>query len=449
MVPATDPDRFRRASAALPTLNALGRTELIANGAVRPLPPKARAVLLRLATRADEPVATDLLHRDVWRDGRQVGRPERTEIQKRITLIRKAAGKSIIETITSGSGTAYRLCLGVDQIDFRRFRRMVEQAQRSDAATAVTLLEEAMFLWRGNPLQDVERLPFAGPVISELHRLHRLAECELLRASLAMGDDDKALAVSARCDAEVLREAGLAEAVSALKEKVRRRPREPLRRRIEGPPAFTVSVVAGDIFAHQDAHLVVGFTDTFDTDTRADRVINGRSLQAETTRRLFGGDRDLIDRRLRTALKDVKPAGRETRAGKRHGKLVRFPLGTVAPLRLGERLLFALAYSHMGNDLIARSSLSDLTSSLERLWEAVHLYGQLQPVAVPLMGSGLSRIPAATPTALAVAVINSFISHNTSTWMSTELRVVVRPQELAGIDLNEVADRLDLAVTSR
>ena len=80
-----------------------------------------------------------------------------------------------------------------------------------------------------------------------------------------------------------------------------------------------------------------------------------------------------------------------TRACKRRGKLIRYPVGTVAVLRAGDEQVYAVAYSRMGNDLVARSSEHDLAVSLERLWDAVYLHGQLQPLAVPLIGAGLSE----------------------------------------------------------
>src|SRR6266511_2038288 len=64
------------------------------------------------------------------------------------------------------------------------------------------------------------------------------------------------------------------------------------RRRIEcrfRHPEMAVTLTVGDLF-EQRAHLVVGFSDTFDTDTTDNLIINSSSLQGQLLDRLYGGD---------------------------------------------------------------------------------------------------------------------------------------------------------------
>jgi hypothetical protein len=186
--------------------------------------------------------------------------------------------------------------------------------------------------------------------------------------------------------------------------------------------------------------MVVGFTDTFDTDTDDDIVISAFSLQAQATRELFGNDRALLDRRLRGALAGSEPVGRETRRTKKRGKLIRYALGTVAVLNVANRRMFAVAYARMGNDLIARSSPDDLRASLDLLWSAVFSYGQLRPVAMPLVGSALARVDHRARADLLKLIVRSFVARVRAGPVSRELRIVLHPGYLADIDMQEVAD---------
>jgi hypothetical protein len=210
-----------------------------------------------------------------------------------------------------------------------------------------------------------------------------------------------------------------------------------LRRDFLQPPTAVV-VVAGDVLAHDDAHLVVGFTDTFDTAVAGDVVISGASLQGQLLARIYGGDRALLDRALRQALRGIPPTCTETRAAKRHGKLARYPVGTVAALPHSGRRIFAVAYSRMGNDLIARSSLADLRTSLDRLWESAYRHGQRRPVAVPLICGGLARIDSTSHADLLKVIIESFVAHARVQVVTRELRVVLQPGDLTMIDLNDL-----------
>jgi hypothetical protein len=109
--------------------------------------------------------------------------------------------------------------------------------------------------------------------------------------------------------------------------------------------------------------------------------------------------------------------------------------------------VFATAYSRLGNDLVARSGREDLRTSLDSLWASVAVHGLFRPVAVPLIGSGLARVTDLDRGRLAALIVDSFIGacrrHHA---LTPELRIVVRPQDLASTDLSPVEKRFqDLA----
>src|SRR6185437_2859103 len=102
-----------------------------------------------------------------------------------------------------------------------------------------------------------------------------------------------------------------------------------------------------------------------------------------------------------------------------------------------------LAYSRLGNDLVARAQPQDLAAALDRVWESVALFGQLAPVAVPLMGSGLSRITELGPEQLISMIVESFLNgcreHRT---VASQLRIVLRPADLERTDMTRIAKEI-------
>lgn len=203
-------------------------------------------------------------------------------------------------------------------------------------------------------------------------------------------------------------------------------------------PDMTVVVEVGDVF-DQPAHLVVGFCDTFDTASLGGEVINGGSVQGQLPDRRYGGDVQRLDAELTVALAPVAPLAREDRDRKPLGKLDRYPLGTVAVLGARPRLVFAVAYSRIGNDCVAASSVEDLWFGLSRLWDALHRHAQLERVAMPLVGSGLSRLDHLDQDSLLRLILMSFIARSREGSVCRELRVVVRPADLERINMREVA----------
>ncbi|MFJ9892880.1 macro domain-containing protein [Streptomyces sp. NPDC091280] len=203
-------------------------------------------------------------------------------------------------------------------------------------------------------------------------------------------------------------------------------------------PDLTVVVEAGDLF-DQPAHLVVGFCDTFDTATDNGDVINTASVQGQLLLRRYDDDVRRLDTELVAALAGVAPVAREERHRKPLGKLDRYPVGTVAVLGTRPRLVFAVAYSRIGNDCVAASSVEELWLGLGRLWDALHRHAQLERVAMPLVGSGLSRLDHLDQDSLLRLILMSFVARSREGAVCRELRVVVRPADLERIDMRELA----------
>lgn len=204
---------------------------------------------------------------------------------------------------------------------------------------------------------------------------------------------------------------------------------------------MTIVIETGDLF-ERPGHLVVGFTDTFDTGVGPGGSISASSIQAQFLERFYAGDAARLDRDLASSLRGVIPAGREKSSRKPRGKLVRYPLGTVAVLDrdgLADRLVFALAYSRIDNGGVAQSSVEWLSVGLDRLWEAVFRRAHQEPVAMPLVGSGLARLGFLDQGSLLRMILLSFVLRSRERRICRELRIVLAPADFAQIDMAEIA----------
>ncbi|MEV7231029.1 macro domain-containing protein [Polymorphospora sp. NPDC051019] len=429
-------------------IGLLGPTVVEVDGQAVKLTPTTIAVLARLVIANGDLVTVDEIFRDVWpTQARTVRREDRISVQKRILELRRVlepdrdgAESLLIPTDRGAATSAYRLTVGRDHVDVHRFGDLLARAQRTDAATAVELLTEAVALWRGRPLFHVEEYAFARATIARLRPMHAAACRALVEAYQQLGLFDEALRVGEVLHSEHPDDPGLAAMLVELRG--RSRTRAGTLRRDLAALGTAVVVAGGDLFAQEGAHLAVGFSDTFDTDITQDVVISRTSLQGQVLDRLYGGDRTRLDRDLRNALRTVDPVTVESRADKRRGKLARYPVGTVAVLRGSSRQVFAVAYSVMGNDLVARSSLDRLRHSLDNLWDAVDLHGRREPVAVPVMGAGLARVDRIEPATLITMIVESFVRRSRHRPVSRELRVVVRPEDLQRTAMLDVASFL-------
>jgi hypothetical protein len=214
------------------------------------------------------------------------------------------------------------------------------------------------------------------------------------------------------------------------------RPGRVVRRDMRHPDS-RVEIVPGDLFDQDDAHLVVGFTDVFDTDVTDGRVIHEGSVQAQFLRRVYGDDAARLDAELTGSLAHL-PSVVSPRSLKPYGKLRRYPMGTVAVLGVPRRLFFCLAYSTMTADLLAQSSTDDLWNSLSRLWEEVHRRGQHGTLAMPIVGAGLARIDSLDRDELLRLILLSFVAASRQRVITTRLRIVVPPEQFDRLDRLEL-----------
>ncbi|MFF8968441.1 macro domain-containing protein [Streptomyces sp. NPDC014995] len=434
-------------------MSVLGPVRLDVNGTPARLTPLTARLLVRLVAAEGEAVPARQLYRDVWQQSAELPRQDlrgRNEVQKRILELRRAfdlggpgAGARIVRTgqlpTARGAESTYRLELRTEELDSALFAHLVGGALRAAPASAVRLLTEALGLWRGRPLAEVHDEEFATVPVRRLTLLREAALRDLVGAHTALGRYDLALPVAEQTVRERPDDPEAAATLARLRARLRERHGNELLRHTLRGLRVDVVVVRGDLFDQEDANLVVGFSDTFDTSTDQDVVISRESVQGQLVDRLFEGRHRLLDDQLRRGLKEFTPLATESVRAKRRGRRTRYPVGTAVALPVGKRRVFALAYSRLGNDLRARSAPADLRLSLERLWPSVALHGRFKPVATPLIGSGLARIVELDHTQLLLMVVDTFTrSLRDDPAVSPELRVVLRAEELEKTDLSAV-----------
>jgi DNA-binding SARP family transcriptional activator len=421
-----------------------GRAVIEVNDRAVELTPTTTVVFIRLLIADGAPVTVDEIYRDVWPGSGSIDREGRTKVQRRILEIREAIDpenpgeKSQIVRTERGRITAYRLVLTRDAIDVFQFVDLVAKARRAVPDDKITLLQRALRLWSGPPLADVLDQPWAVHMARQLNELRKAAMLDLMDAFDLAGRAYDALSTGEELSWESPDDEALAASLAALRHQLRANHRKKVVRADFTDPDIAIVVMSGDLFTQEDANLVVGFCDTFDTDTDRNIVISSESAQGRLLERLYGGERSKLDRDLKAALSRTPKASLESRSAKRLGKLTRYPIGTVATLHHENRRVFGVAYSRMGNNLVAQSSLAALRASLENLWDAVYLHGQLKPVAMPLVGSGLSRVHEATHDDLLTLIVSSFVASSGKRYACPELRVLVHDSMFEKMRIAEI-----------
>jgi hypothetical protein len=220
------------------------------------------------------------------------------------------------------------------------------------------------------------------------------------------------------------------------------RPRREISRQFSLPD-IKITIKVGDLF-QEDTHLVIGVTDVFDTEIGD--VIKARSIQGQFSSKIYNDDKLLLDKAIEEALQNLSTGpGKQRMIDKKktRGKKIRYPIGTVITLAKNSKKYFCVAYCRMGNDLKAQSSIKDLSMSLDMLWQEIGLKGQMERVAMAVLGSDLARLGnAASHSDLIKLIISSFVYASRLHSVTKELTIVVHQSSLEKINMIVLNDFL-------
>ncbi len=147
-------------------------------------PRKQRAVLALLLLEANRVVPTERLIDALWGDAP----PEtaRSALQVYVAGLRKAFGEDGASLRTQGPG--YVLELEPGALDLQAFAALRAEARdSSEPARAAEALHEALALWRGAPLADLDGAPFGTAARAGLEEQRLGALEERIDADLALG----------------------------------------------------------------------------------------------------------------------------------------------------------------------------------------------------------------------------------------------------------------------
>jgi DNA-binding SARP family transcriptional activator/pimeloyl-ACP methyl ester carboxylesterase len=140
-------------------VRVLGPFQVVVNGVdVTPVAPKERALLALLVMRHGRVVAADQLMEELW-PTLAVDRARRV-LQVRVAAVRKQLATADAASLLALAPPGYRLGIADDSIDEFRFMTLVARARgevrTGDWTIAADSLREALDLWRGEALADVQ-----------------------------------------------------------------------------------------------------------------------------------------------------------------------------------------------------------------------------------------------------------------------------------------------------
>jgi DNA-binding SARP family transcriptional activator len=149
---------------------------------------RLRALLIRLALDAGRTVSADRLAGDLWASATEDGPADASNaLQALVSRLRNAVGPGVVQHRPGG----YRLAVDPGAVDAHEFEHLVATGRGAlaagDPGRGAAVLRQALGLWRGPALVDVEDAPFAAGPIARLEELRLAATEDRIEADLTLG----------------------------------------------------------------------------------------------------------------------------------------------------------------------------------------------------------------------------------------------------------------------
>jgi hypothetical protein len=153
------------------------------------------------------------------------------------------------------------------------------------------------------------------------------------------------------------------------------------------PDSSTKIVISVSDILKQEGSIVIGTSDTFDTELG--EIISPNSLQGQFLTRVYQSDRNALDRDISESLKDVKAI---SDPAKTYGKTDRYPIGTVTCVRRNSNRFFLVAFNRMLADKKrVQTNIHDLWFCLCQCWDVIRENGHYNDIHIPVLSSKFGR----------------------------------------------------------
>ena len=191
----------------------------------------------------------------------------------------------------------------------------------------------------------------------------------------------------------------------------------------------------------QKAAFVVSSNTTFDTSIE-NGTISKTSTQGQYTERFCHGIGEL-NRQLDGSLNGLESEDLSEDT-KPYGKRREYPIGTVADISCSGARAYFVALAQFDRNRTARATKEQILEALPKLWEFVRSRGNLEPIVIPIVGTGFARTQA-TREELIREIAKSFIVAARTGRFCEHLTIAISPDDYKwkGIDLPQIGRFLD------
>ncbi len=191
---------------------------------------------------------------------------------------------------------------------------------------------------------------------------------------------------------------------------------------------FGIDVRIANLFDMSGATMISTNT-LFEADVAGGKIAID-SLQGQFTAKYFTGNQTELITKINEKLKATDLTSP-------------YPMGTTIPIHTHGKTFYFTAMAKLGEGGNASSTITDIKAALDGLWNYVRENGELQELAVPVIGTGRGRLRVSRKKMIAT-IAESFVKASIENKFTDKLVITIRPEDAEnfGINLYDIKDHL-------
>jgi hypothetical protein len=191
-----------------------------------------------------------------------------------------------------------------------------------------------------------------------------------------------------------------------------------------------IRLVIGNIFREKGSKVISTNT-TFDTKMEGE-FISSRSLQGQLQEKYYRNNISILDNMIDTELNNLKSIETLNRV---KSKNKRYNIGTTIKLNINNSKYYFLAIADVNESGRPKATYENILISLQSLWQYILEKGHMEPVVIPLLGTGRTGITEPRQKIIK-QIIFSFVVNSKTSKISNELVICIKEEDIYKYNIN-------------
>ena len=216
-----------------------------------------------------------------------------------------------------------------------------------------------------------------------------------------------------------------------------------------GTKDIIISLRISDLLALKDSAIVIPTNTTFDTTMDKD-FISIKSIQGQFQKKYYGTDFSELDVAIKNSLDEYFPNQYKVLDDRIKTNSNRYDIGTVAKVTKNGRHYYFLAVADVSKTGKPENvTMQSLTKALVGFWDFISKEGHIEPITIPVIGTGRAGLKDGTFENVVHETLFSFASKSQDEFVSRNMTICIHPASLseANVTWESLCNYMDLQCT--